>query len=67
MEAALLLASLVEGVVEVELLPFGLEIGAISFCLCLFVNFDGLDGLLEGPGYLSCWSLWGLSCYFVLV
>ena len=49
-EAALLLASPVEGVVEVELLPFGLELGAISFCLCLFVNFDGLDGLLEVPG-----------------
>ena len=47
---ALLLASLVEGVVEVELLPFGLVGGANSFCLCLSVNFDGLDGLLEGPG-----------------
>ena len=47
---ALLLASPVEGVVEVEALPFGLELDAISVCLCLFANFGGLDGLLEVPG-----------------
>ena len=35
---------------EVEPLPFGLELGAISVCLCLFANFDGLNGLLEVPG-----------------
>ena len=60
---ALLLASLVEGVV-VELLAFGLEIGAITFCLCLFVNSDGLDGLLEGPGRFELLELVGSLLLF---
>ena len=48
---ALLLVSPVDGVVEVEALPFGLEPGASSVCLSLFLFFDGLDGLLE----VLCW------------
>ena len=48
---ALLLVSPVDGVVEVEVLPFGLEPEASSVCLCLFLFFDGLDGLLE----VLCW------------
>ena len=51
MELALLLVSPVDGMVQVGSLPSVLGSEAGSFCLCLFLFLDGLDGLLE----VLCW------------
>ena len=50
-ELALFLVSSIDGMVDEGSLPSGLEPEADSFCLCSFMFFDGLDGLLEVP----CW------------
>ena len=48
-ELATLLVSPVDDIVQMGSLPSGLEPEADSFCLCLLLFFDGLDGLLEIP------------------